>query len=216
MPTGYTAKLYEGKAQTFEEFTLEAARAMGAAIMQRDSAPGPIADEYEPSDYYRKSLAKDEATLKQYSRRTDVEWQEAEAAWRHEQTKATVDAIEKAGALRVRYERMLAEVQAWVPPTSEHQGLKDFMVQQLTESIKFDCSTTYLDIPPKRSWQDFKAQRIAEAEKSLKRSHEGWAEELERTESRNKWVRDLRLSLDSETAPAGTSDSSSTDPVREA
>lgn len=36
---------------------------------------------------------------------------------------------------------MLDQVQLWQPPTDDHMGLKEFMIQQIEESIKFDCAS---------------------------------------------------------------------------
>lgn len=195
MPTGYTADLYEGKDVSFEQFALTAARGMGAAIMQRDDAPGPIADEYEPSDYYKKSLAKSLTKVAEFRNRTHDQWVVAEKAERDEMTAHVNGAIKTAGERRVRYELMLAQVEAWVPPTPEHENFKKFMTEQLTSSIDFDCSTSYLKTPPVKSPEVFKAEQIAKAEKDAARDAEEWEKEQERTASRNKWVRDLRESL---------------------
>lgn len=199
MPTGYTAKLHDGKPQTFEEFALEAARAMGAAIMQRDDAPGPIV-EVEPSTYELEALARDEARLTELRSFTEDDWKAEEKRTRFDTARINRKSIQKASERRVRYEIMLAQVEAWRPPTSEHEGLKKFMVEQLTSSIEFDCSIRHLTIPPVRAWQEYRTVQLATAENAVERSKGYLAESIERYESRNKWVRDLRDSL---SAPVG-------------
>ena len=48
-------------------------------------------------------------------------------------------------AAAVRLNDMLTQVRAWTPPTTDHAGLKDFMIQQLTVSMPGECA-----IPPER------------------------------------------------------------------
>lgn len=195
MPSGYTATLYEGKSQTFEQFALEDARGMGAAIMQRDDAPGPIADEYEPSTYYRDALEDAEMKLADLRTFTAEEWRTRERAVRERDNMQVKEAIEIGSLRRARYETMLAQIEAWRPPTSDHENFKTFMLEQIKSSIDFDCSTSYLKPRPVIPWQEYKVTELASAEKDVERCREGWREEQERTAGRNKWVRDLRESL---------------------
>lgn len=198
MPTGYTAALYDGKPQTFEEFALNAARAMGAGIRQRDNAPGPIDDVIGFDEHYIGEIAMELEALNEYKGYSEERWRSEELKSRTEKTNAVKRAIKKNAMLRHRYETMLAEVNAWVPPTKDHLGLKDFMVQQLTESIRFDCSSEYLTIPQKRSWKEFRDERIAGSEKRLQDARDGWDREREIVLTRNEWVRRLRESLEAQ------------------
>lgn len=195
MPTGYTAELYDGKDISFNDFVLNCARAMGAAIMQRDDGPGPIAGEYEVGTYYLDSLTKAQERLAELEGWKAEDWKAAERKEREAQTNSVNEAIQKAADRRSRYESMLVQVQGWRPPTSEHEGLKNFMVEQLEQSIKFDCSTTYLTVPPMRPWEEFKVAELLRAQKAVDRAAESWQEEQDRTAGRNKWVADLRSSL---------------------
>ncbi|MDY7542651.1 MULTISPECIES: hypothetical protein [unclassified Cryobacterium] len=195
MPTGYTADLYEGKAITFKEFALTAARGMGAAIMQRDDGPGPIADEYEPSDYHQIAHAKAVDTLAELTQLPLDEWERREAAARADNAAAEMAGAAKTEALRARYEAMLARVEGWQPPTSEHERFKDFMREQLEGSIKFDCSDRSDAAPSTRTAEVYRDERIASAVWNVAYHVKSWTEEQERTASRNKWVRDLKVSL---------------------
>ncbi|WP_022886396.1 hypothetical protein [Glaciibacter superstes] len=196
MPTGYTSDLYEGKEQSFEEFALQCARAFGALIEMRDEAPGAsIPDEFAPSDHHRRGLDEAKAKLADLSALRDDDWALCEVASRQNRTAEYAAAVERAAAMRARYEAMLVQVEAWEPPTQEHQGLRDFMLQQLRESIKFDCSTRYLTEPEVQSVDEFRAQELAAAQWSVDYHAEGWAKEQERAASRTAWVRALRASL---------------------
>lgn len=52
---------------------------------------------------------------------------------------SVADLEQQAAALRAKCEAMLASVEAWQVPTPEHESLKTFMREQITQSIAFDC-----------------------------------------------------------------------------
>lgn len=194
MPTGYTAALYEGEDQTFEEFVLRCARAMGAAIMQRDSGPGPIADEYQPSTYHAEALKKAAARLTAVDGWDDDE-ATAEAAVAYHDAKRRDDESRATTRLReARYQAMLLKVKAWPPPTPEHEGLKRFMAEQLTESIDFDCRGNW-PAPVRLDGAAYREQERDRALRDIEYNARHQAEEEERTRERNAWVRALRGSL---------------------
>lgn len=194
MPTGYTAAIKDGI--SFEQFVWDCARAFGAMILMRDEPAGaPIPERFEPSDWNDKKLvaARDRlATLEAMSdadavanARADYE----QAVERHRERLAEIQTLSD------KYHAMLARVVQWEPPTADHQGLKEFMLQQLRQSIDFDCSTKYLVAPllqPGAAWRE---AQIAQARKDIEYHTMERAEEVERTENRNAWLRALRESV---------------------
>jgi hypothetical protein len=188
MPTGYTADIAKGI--TFNSFAWSCARAFGALIMMRDSASdAPIPERFEPSDWNAKELAnaKDRLATLQVMSRDDA------AA----NAKAEYDAAVKSHRERLaekqdlsdKYYAMLAEAVKWEPPTPEHQGLKDFMVEQIHQSIDWDCSTKYMEAPlllPTEAWLE---TQIAKAKHDVEYHEHQHAEEVERAEGRNALAR---------------------------
>ncbi len=196
MPTGYTSDLYDGKEQSFPAFAMECARAFGALILMRDEARGAtIPDEFQPSDYHKTHAATARDDWAIYTAMSlDVALEtsrvEYEKYW-----EARRDSEHKRDAMRGRYEAMLAEVEDWMPPTPDHAGLKKFMREQLQESIKFDCgSMEYYPKPPPLG-EEWRAAKIARAEKDITYHDAEYAEEVERARERSDWVRALRNSL---------------------
>jgi hypothetical protein len=194
MPTGYTADVQSGKITRFEDFAMQCARAFGALLMMRDDPlDAPVPEEFKPSDYYREALDRNEkrlAELKAMSPAAIIAASRAaqsDALARHE--------AHEAGKAehRARYEAMLAKVRAWTPPTPEHEGLRAFMEQQLTESIRFDCRPW--GPPEQRSPAAWYELELSDAEQAVARSRKALADEIERTEGRNRWLADLRRSL---------------------
>lgn len=92
---------------------------------------------------------------------------------------------------------MLTKVQAWQPPSSDHAGFKDFMIEQLTKSIEFDCDLSYhTDNPPQLlTGEQYLGSKIAKSLKSIAYHKKEQLAEEERTEGRNRWIKQLRESL---------------------
>lgn len=192
MPTGYTAKIKEG--QTFNEFILGCARAFGALIEMRDE-PGDavIPESFAPSNYHNDKRKLAEVELIEIRNMSAEEVKKA-AKLAYLDAKEDYDSrARERNELKKRYAAMLVEVTKWEPPTPDHQGLKEFMVQQLSESIKFDC---YEYEPPiEQSADDWYKDRLSASERSVAYHREEYRKEIERAGSRSEWLKKLRDSL---------------------
>lgn len=194
MPTGYTADLYEGKDVSLPQFVLTCARAFGATVTMRDEPlDAPIPDEFAPSDYHERRRAEARAALAEAEAWTDEDaareagrdYAKALAAYRESERKRL--------ALKQRYEAMLDQVLAWEPPTDDHVNLKTFMVEQLQESIRFDC--TPLPEPTREDPATYKARQVKRHTESIAYHAREHAAEIARAEGRTQWVSALRQSL---------------------
>lgn len=194
MPTGYTAKLHDGEQQTFREFALACARNFGALISMRDAPPdAEIPDRFEPSTYYAKALEEAKARYAELSNMTAEQADEAAAA-DHAKAHAAWEASKAKGVEVVaRYQAMRAEVEAWEPPTAEHQGLKKFMLDQLDESTRFDRVTR--PEPTPKTGADWLRDEKDRVYRTIGRYAEEQAQEVARAEGRSAWVAALRDSL---------------------
>lgn len=197
MPTGYTAAIEKGI--TFSQFALQCARNFGALIEMRDEPmDAPIPDEFEAHGFYHNSLVAAQKELLKVRAMTESQCVTA-AEKEHKSRVATADReIEKMVALRAKYEAMLAQVEAWTPPSPEHEGLKEFMREQITESIKFDCHSDYYERVlqvPTMGGLEWKANRVANLEADVARYQVEAAKDRERMQGRTTWVRLLKESL---------------------
>ena len=197
MPTGYTQPIYDGKPVTFAEFALECARGIGYLAVLRDDPDAPIPSTFQPSSMYTGMLKNARREFEEISAWTD------EVAERHAQEiyesalTERQERLDAKAALRGRLEAMLAEVHAWTPPTADHQGLKDLMIQQLEDAITHDCDTSYYLTPPKKmSGAEHKARRLVSLQDNIQYYTEQEEADRRRAEKRTQWVRDLRNSLD--------------------
>jgi hypothetical protein len=161
--------------------------------MRDDSNDTPIPDKFEISQYYVEALADKRALVELLEKLTDAEWQERLDSDYDESVKSYEQRVVDNLQLRSRYQEMLGQVQEWTPPTSEHEGLKTFMIEQIEDSMKFDC---YEPIrPEKLALEEFKTEQLQSAKRSLGYSQENLQEEIDRVNGRNKWIQALRDSV---------------------
>lgn len=195
MPTGYTQPLYEGTPITFEQFVLRCSRAMGAAIMQRDDSLDAEIALRRVDDYEIERLQEAITALEAAADITDEEWAAKQNAEFAEAVQSRREAEEQRAAIGGRYKAMLEQVRAWEPPTPEHEGLKDFMISQLEESLRFDASV--FPLPPLEILpvDAYRATRIEELAKTVAMRADRYAAEVARVRGQNAWVLALRESL---------------------
>lgn len=195
MPTSYTSIIHDRDDATFAEFVWTCARAFGAFIEQRDdSLNTPPVMKETPASFYDTNLHAAEASLRRFDAMSDAELMAEQESYITDARRNAEEGIRKTEALRSRYESMLAAVEAWEPPTRDHQGLKDFMRQQLDDSIAFDCVDTYwrdqLTIKPMDVAQ-YRRERRSALVRSVERARTSLAEERNRVARRNEWKRAL-------------------------
>ena len=202
MPTGYTAAIKDGI--DFQSFTLDCARNFGACITLRDEPNGgkAIPDAFEPSDYHLRALQEAISKLSELAAMPAEDCEHAaKRDWEQEKARVT-QRIEEKRNLLAAYRSMLDKVNAWTPPSPEHEGLKKFMREQIEESIRFDCDTSYLgESVILLSGDQWLARQIASCNKDLDYHKKEHVLEVERTAERTRWVQQLRDSLAPELNP---------------
>lgn len=204
MPTGYTAKIPDGI--DFRTYAMDCARAFGACIMLRDEPGGgeAIPDEFEPLDYNRKRIEEATAELSRVLAMTAEERDEAARSEYAVGVAAAARRKREVAATRAAYEAMLEQVRAWNPPTADHVGLREFMEQQIVDSIEFDCNEDPETESPLLTGEEWARNRIECLRDDIALSQKRHAEEVERTAQRNAWIKALRAALPQPTtAPTG-------------
>lgn len=198
MPTGYTAPIADGI--TFKEYAMGCARAFGALIMMRDEPQNAeIPEAFEASTYHKDAIEKATMEIKELLAmdHTTAAAKAKEAHQKH--IDYHTEEIAKDEALAAKYKAMLAEVEAYESPSPDHDNFKKFMTDQITESIKFDCSLNYhreaIEFAKLMSGAEWILTEKERLEKSMEHHKKHHQEELDRTNNRNEWVRKLRESL---------------------
>lgn len=199
MPTGYTAAIYEEKDVEFRDFALKCARAFGPLWGLRDTPNAAIPESFDVPDYY---LARVEKAEKELVAARNLSLEDAARQAKDlydERIEHARAGIERAERIRRNYEDMLAQVEAWVPPTEEHQELKNFMKEQLVDSIKADTDTSYytkvLENSSIESAEEYKDMSIKIAEDSVVTYKRVLEEQIELAKFQNSWVSGLLDSL---------------------
>lgn len=195
MATGYTAGVADGKVTEFPDFAMQCARAFGALIMMRDDPHNAeIPEEFEPSTFYAERLAEARERLAVLEAMTPDGIVQAAQASNEQAAAAFAENRARQEKIVARYRAMLEKVEAWVPPSLDHVEMKDFMRQQLESSIDFDSYD--LAAPEAEEAGDWYAREVGAARRDITRYAEEHEKEVERTRERNRWVRQLRGSLE--------------------
>jgi len=189
MPTGYTAKIYEGKEKvSLSDFVLICSRAFGFLVnMREESLDAKIPLKIEPSLYYQQKLdhAKKEfidiegMTLEEVEKIAEQEFQK--------EKKRIEESRKRNKELELRYSSMLSKVKLWIPVSKKMIPIKNFMIQQLKESIKNDTGY-FPTMPEQQSGEEYKKSKITKVKQDIKYYEKNWQEELERTAVRNEYL----------------------------
>lgn len=198
MPTGYTSILCDKDDVTFNEFVWRCARGMGALIMLRDDHLGAALPEKLPTtdDYHVHRLAEARTKLGELKNMSRADAQERAAQAYAKDVQDKERHIIAVTAVRARLDAMRAQVVAWSPPGTDHNGLKDFMLQQLDETIRFDgrVSDYFLNIK-ERTGEEWLQCSIEHAKRDIDYHTRELAASQVRDADRQKWVDDLRQSV---------------------
>lgn len=182
---------------TFPDFAMLCARAFGACVMLRDEPLDAPIPEFQPSDYNAKAKAEAVKKMQDLAVMPDSERIEYGKTRRAEAIASAEEWLAREKAGNERLEKMRKEVSAWQPPTPDHEGLKRFMLEQIDTSVNsLEYIKDHLRSKKSKTPMDYYRDDFAEAERSIEYHTKGDAEERERTASRNKWVADLRSSLE--------------------
>jgi len=198
MPSGYTCDIKNGI--SFEEYALRCAKAFGACITMRDDpSDTPIPDEFVLDNYHLKEKNKAIDKLKKLNQMTDIQVQQEIDKEHSEKVKYEEEKLKEDTDLFDKYTEMLSKVKAWKAPSDDHTEYKKFMIEQIERSIEWDCrKSTDLSIPPKPSPEEWVKEKIKGANWDIEYHTKNYNEEAERISGRNKWIKQLRESLQGE------------------
>jgi hypothetical protein len=198
MPTGYTEAVASGEVVDFKDYAMRCARAFGAAVTMRDDPPDvPIPDEFEPSQWNAKRLVEVESEIAALQTATKKEI-EAMAKSAHDETHRNwQNAVAKKREMLARYTSMLCKAKQFVPPSEDHRPFAEFLIGQLEDSIDHDCSLEFYPEPVKLDAATWKAKRLERLGKDREYHIRHQRDEDERTHRRNKWLKDLRIAIES-------------------
>jgi hypothetical protein len=198
MATGYTAAIKNGI--SFQEFALSCARAFGACIdMRDDPMDKPIPDKLEPDSYHNDRLKQ---VKKEISETKSMTIKQATVEAKKLYTdllKQREESIKEIKDLKIKYEDMLTKVNAYKVPSSEHTRFKEFMIEQIKDSIKYDCNLEYYEKEKANlkvlSGKQYKENKLKQLKWDLDYHTKENEEEIKRNNERNDWIKKLKESL---------------------
>lgn len=195
MPTGYTAGIASGETKTFSEYAMTCARAFGAFVHMRDDSLSCAMSRAKVSPHHSVAIAECKAEIVRLGKLTKTQWKtEADAEYALRTTEESDRAVRRAEREQ-RYRNMFNQVSAWTPPTGDHEGLKNFMLEQLESSINFDCGGCESPSRERQTGEQWYWSRISALSSSIAYHEKALREETERVDKANAWVDALSASL---------------------
>ena len=189
MPTGYTYKVAEGEITTVKDYALECASAFLPSMRDKNiGAAIPMEIPIEPY-YFDRVVEINKQMQEIYNSDCIVEAAEDFST----QYVAWKKASEEHDATAIRYNTMLQQVQDW---TCSVEGLKEFMLSQLSLAIKHDCGPFYWGMPVACTVEEWKRKKLSGLFDQLAYCVEEATKVLKGNEENNKWLRDLRACIE--------------------
>ena len=203
MPTGYTAGILDGKITTFPQFAKQCMRAFEATIHMRDNDMDAEIAPRTPSDYYSKEIEKAKQLLKDAENLSDEEILKNRKEELEKSKEYHINSIAKKKVDTKHMNDILKDVRKWHPPTADHTGIKDFMIEQIEQTIDFDCKTKCNDEALAEielkiltlNATEIRKDMIAKAKKDFEYNTKNYNEDVERCDKSNQWVSDFVGSL---------------------
>lgn len=195
MPTGYTHAVADGTVSDLRTFALVCARGMGALVTMRDDpSNAEIPRRFEIDTEYRDAKISDaRRRLEDLSAMSKDDIVAACDVYNEKVAADRRKRVEDNNAQHARYVAMIVQVEQW---TGAPEGLRDFMLRQLRDSLDFDCPkdpTKYMPSP--KLPDEWHAGEMEAAQRDIRYHEQQRVEEIERIKARNAWLDQLFAAL---------------------
>lgn len=199
MPSGYTEGILSGTINDLNDFIWMCARGFGAFITQKDNIDEPPILKEKPNPYYKNKIKQLLNEQQKYNEYTDNDWQKEYFKYIEDQLKDIDDNIKEKIESKEKYENILNQVKEWIPPNENFHKLKSFMINQIEESIDFDCDTSFWQERKNKisnlKLEQYKRNVLNDINESLISNKEYYDEEVQRVKERNQWKQQLIESI---------------------
>lgn len=170
--------------------------------MRDEPLSKPVPTRFQPDPYYKKNYEKTVEVRNKYRQMTFEEAKKKLIKKHKKDIKSTKKSLDKYIAEDERYMKVREEIEKWIPPTSEHENVKKFALNQIDISLNTDIREYYnkelnkdLDISDEAvySYMNYINEFY---EDDVARAYKRWQEELKRTADKNMWMKQFLDSLD--------------------
>lgn len=178
-------------------------RNFNIAINMRDEPLSkPVPTQFEPNPYYKNDYEKTVETRNKYRQMTFEEAKKELIEKHKKDIESAKKSLDEFVAEDERYMKVRDEIEKWIPPTSEHENVKKFALNQIDISLNTDmreyCNKELnkdLDISDEAV--HLYMNEINEFyENSVTRAYKDWQEELKKTADKNMWMKQFLDSLE--------------------
>ena len=199
----YASYIQDGIIINGKDFLKICTRSLGIASDIRDeplSVPTPT--HFEPNPTYEKHY-KTAVYIRDKHKQITIEEARRDLIKRHnERVEDAKYCLGKYKADDAKYQKIKSEILKWIPPTSEHENLKKFALEQIDTSMNTDVYK-YLEeiINEKLDISNAAVQAYIDElneyyEEDVARSYKRWQEELEWVAKKNMWMKQFIDSLE--------------------
>lgn len=187
MATGLTYPILDGRVTTFKQFAKNCAKQMGAfGYMRDDNGDAPPRLQTERT-YYAESLAKAWADLEKFESSTVEERLALYEAWVSAREKTFSEiSFSQAENFR-RLSAMKADIEAYVPPTLDHQKFKEFMLEQVVSTIRIDCYRLF-GANERPTFVEWEREKSAQLHRAVTNAEESLAAHRKNIQECNEWI----------------------------
>lgn len=207
MPTGYTIFIENGKVTTGADFLKICIRNFGCCINQRDDPlDDPLITDIKPSKYYKEQYEYELAKLETIRKKSRDEIKDELRIENENRMNQKKKFLNDQVLLRNKYLNVLKDVEAWNPPTPDHEPIKQFALEQIDTCMPSIYQLKQIEEEIQRlekesidisdeAVTDYIVNEIAFYSKELKRLKEHMENEKELAANRTKFIKDFLSSL---------------------
>lgn len=201
--TGYTEQIENGNVTTGKDFLKLCTRAFGVAMdMMEKPLTVPTPTQFEPNPYYKQKYDKAVEVRDKWRQMTFDEAKQEMIEKHNAEITQIKKFLEKYKLEDEKYKKVRDEIKEWIPPTPQHEALKNFALDQIDLSMNTYLYNSLekelnkeLDISDDTVWKYINNMN-ASCEKNVGEAYEQWQKDLKRTAEKNTWMRQLLESLD--------------------
>lgn len=206
MTTGYTAYIQDGYITTGKDFLKLCLRNFGIGIDMRDEPLSkPVPTHFEPDPYYKKYYDKAVEDRDNFKKLTFEQVKQQLIEKQKKDVESIKESIDKYIAEDKKYIKVRKEIENWNPPTSEHEDLKKFALDQIDRSLNTDvikyCNeklNLQLDISDINDEVVYTHINTMNEiyEQNVERTYKNWQREIKRAADKNMWMKQFLDSVD--------------------